>query len=73
MLTLRSVAGDILATVQGTTSTQQRDGQEYLHIDTLDIDMHIKTVRMVVKVFNNNRILSKYSRPHTRASFVTTK
>lgn len=45
-----------------------------MHVDTLDIDLHIKTVRMLVKkVFNNNRILSKYSRLHTRASFVTTK
>jgi hypothetical protein len=66
--------GDVLATVQGTTSSQQRDGQDYMHIDTLDIDLNVKTVRMLVKkVFNNNRILSKCNRPHTSASFVTTK
>jgi len=45
-----------------------------MHIDTLDIDLNIKTVRMLVKkVFNSNRILSTYSRPHTRVKFVTTK
>jgi hypothetical protein len=66
--------GDISATFQGTISSQQRAGKEYLHIDTLHLDLNIKTVRMLVKkVFNNNRILSKYGRPHTRASFVTTK
>lgn len=55
-----STLGDILATVQGTKSSRQRAGQEYLHIDTLDIDLNIKTVRMVVKkVFNNNRILAE--------------
>jgi hypothetical protein len=53
--------GDIIATVQGTTSSHQRDGSEYLHVDTLNVDLNIKTVRMLVKkVFNNNRILSKY-------------
>lgn len=56
------LAGDILATVQGTISSQQRAGREHLHVDTLDIDLNIKTVRMLVKkVFNNNRILSEYS------------
>jgi hypothetical protein len=55
--------GDIIATVQGTISSQQRAGREYLHLDTLAIDLNIKTVRMLVKkVFNNNRILSKYDR-----------
>jgi hypothetical protein len=45
----------------GTISSHQRGGKEYLHVDTLDIDLNIKTVRMLVKkVFNNNRILSKY-------------
>jgi len=54
--------GDIIATVRGTMSSQKRDGRDYLHVDTLDMDLDIKTVRMVVKkVFNNNRILSKYS------------
>jgi hypothetical protein len=53
--------GDIIATVQGTISSNQRQGRDYLHVDTLDIDLNIKTVRMLVKkVFNNNRILSKY-------------
>jgi hypothetical protein len=43
------------------TSSHQREGKDYLHVDTLDIDLNIKTVRMLVKkVFNNNRILSKY-------------
>jgi hypothetical protein len=53
--------GDIIATVQGTISSHQRQGRDYLHVDTLNIDLDIKTVRMLVKkVFNNNRILSKY-------------
>jgi hypothetical protein len=54
--------GDIIATVLGTISSQQRDGHEYLHVDNLNIDLNIKTVRMLVKkVFNNNRILSEYT------------
>ncbi|KAJ9577481.1 hypothetical protein L9F63_005982, partial [Diploptera punctata] len=53
-----STLSDILATVRGTISSQQRAGRDYLHVDTLTIDLTIKTVRMAVKkVFNNNRIL----------------
>jgi hypothetical protein len=60
--------GDIIATVRGTISSQQRDGREYLHVDTLNIDLNIKTVRMLVKkVFNNNRILSEYIAEPTKA------
>lgn len=56
--------GDIIATVQGTISSHQRQGRDYLHVDTLNVDLDIKTVRMLVKkVFNNNRILSKYYKP----------
>nr|AGM32112.1 juvenile hormone binding protein domain protein [Coptotermes formosanus] len=55
-----STLGDIIATVQGTISSQQRAGREYLHLDTLAIDLNIKTVHMLVKkVFNNNRILTE--------------
>lgn len=55
-----STLGDIIATVQGTISSHQRAGRDYLHVDNLDINLNIKTVRMVVKkVFNNNRILTE--------------
>jgi hypothetical protein len=60
--------GDIIATVRGTISSQQRDGHEYMHVDALNIDLNIKTVRMLVKkVFNNNRILSEYTTEPTDA------
>ncbi|KAJ4447899.1 hypothetical protein ANN_09908 [Periplaneta americana] len=55
-----STLSDILATVRGTISSKHRDGLDFLHVDTLNIDLNIKTVRMLVKkVFNNNRILTE--------------
>lgn len=58
--TFHSTLGDIIATVQGTISSHPREGRDYLHVDTLNIDLNIKTVRMLVKkVFNNNRILTE--------------
>ncbi|XP_049771549.1 circadian clock-controlled protein daywake [Schistocerca cancellata] len=58
--TFQSTLGDIVAVVRGKVSTPTRDGRQYLHVDTLDVDLSIKTVRMAVKkVFNNNRILTE--------------
>lgn len=46
--------------VQGTVSTSIKEGQNYLHVDKLYLDLDFKKVRMgVKKVFRNNRILSK--------------
>ena len=58
-----STLSDILATVRGTISSQHRGGRDYLHVDTLNVDLTIKTVRMLVKkVFNNNRILGELTK-----------
>ncbi|PSN50123.1 hypothetical protein C0J52_04725 [Blattella germanica] len=49
-----STLGDIKATVTGTISTKQRDGQDFLHLERLNIDEDIKTVDMEVRnVFNS--------------------
>ena len=43
-------------------STRQKAGAEYLHVDALNLVLNIKKVRLSVsKIFNNNRILSKFS------------
>jgi pantoate kinase len=64
--------GDIIAKVRGTISSRQREGREYLHVDTLNLDLDIKTVRMLVKkVFNNNRILGEYVAKTTKSTGVS--
>lgn len=51
---------DITATVQGTMSTNIKQGVKYLHVEKLYLDLDFRKVRMgVKKVFRNNRILSK--------------
>lgn len=50
----------VAAHVRGRVSTVQRDGGTYMHVDSLELDLAIKKVRMnVSKVFNNNKLLSK--------------
>lgn len=53
---------DVKALVKGTVSTKVRDGKTYLNVENLDVVLDVKNVQMRVrKIFNNNRILSKYS------------
>lgn len=58
--TFHSVLGDVHSACRGMVSTSRRDGLDYLHIDSMSLDLEVKTVKMMVKkVFNHNRILSK--------------
>ncbi|XP_067013907.1 protein takeout [Anabrus simplex] len=58
--TFHATLGDILAIVTGKVSNPVREGKQYLHIDTLNMELAIKSVRMhVKKIFNNNRILTE--------------
>lgn len=56
----------VTALVRGRVSSKiAGDGKKYLHVDDLVMDLKIKDVRLQVqKIFNNNRILSKYSEIH---------
>ncbi|XP_044728085.1 uncharacterized protein LOC123291745, partial [Chrysoperla carnea] len=50
---------DATAIVRGKVSNSLRDdGLNYLHVDTLNVDLNVRMAKMAVKkVFNNNRIL----------------
>lgn len=51
----------VTADLSGTVSTSERNGLKYLHVDSLHLDLKVRDVRMQVsRVFNNNRILSKF-------------
>ena len=53
--------GGVNAVLRGTASTSSRAGQDFLHVDKLDVDLKIKEVNMGIKrAFNNNAILSEY-------------
>lgn len=59
--TFHAALGDVSTICKGFVSKQTRNGEEFLHIDSMELDLEVKNVRMLVKkVFNNNRILSKY-------------
>lgn len=59
--TFHAALGDVSTVCRGIVSNQKRNGEDYLHIDSMELDLEVKNVRMLVKkVFNNNRILSKY-------------
>ncbi|XP_063224580.1 uncharacterized protein LOC134532149 [Bacillus rossius redtenbacheri] len=52
--------GDIIADIKGTVSSSRKNDLDYLHVDTLGLNLNINTARMgVKKVFNNNRILTE--------------
>lgn len=56
------IADGVTAVVRGKVKTSEKDNKDYAHVDSLALSLSIKKVRMnVSKVFNNNRILSKYS------------
>ena len=60
--TFHAALGDVNTVCKGFVSKHNRNGIDYLHIDSMDLDLEVKNVRMLVKkVFNNNRILSKYN------------
>lgn len=51
----------VTADLKGTISTEKKEAGTYMHVDTLDLQLNIKKVRMhIAKVFKNNRILSKF-------------
>ena len=53
--------GKARARVRGTVSTTVRDEKTYLNVEDLDVQLSVKDVSMRVrKIFNNNRILSKF-------------
>lgn len=46
--------------LKGKVSVNETNGQRYLHVDALHVDLTVKKMRMMVKnIFKNNRILSK--------------
>jgi len=48
----------VTADLKGQVVTKVKDGERYLQVKSLDLDLHVKTVKMgVKKIFNNNRIL----------------
>ncbi|PSN29685.1 hypothetical protein C0J52_26454 [Blattella germanica] len=53
------MVGDILATIRGTISWKRRDGQDFLHVERLDIDWDIKAVDLQVKKVFNNPIITE--------------
>lgn len=51
----------VVAKARGLLSFEQREVGTFMHIDSLDLDLAIKKVRMnVSKIFNNSKLLSKY-------------
>lgn len=49
-----------MANIKGKMSTRDSNGQVYLHVDALLLDLNIKKPKLsVAKIFNNNRILSE--------------
>lgn len=50
----------VTADLKGQVVSKVKDGERFLQVKSLDLDLHVKTVKMgVKKIFNNNRILSK--------------
>lgn len=60
--TFHAVFNDVSTICRGYVSKSRRNGAEYLNIDSMDLDLEVKHVRMMVKkVYNSNRILSEYT------------
>lgn len=58
--TFHATFDDITAKVEGKVTVNNRNDLEYLHVDTLDLDLDVADVRMVVKrIFRNNPILTE--------------
>lgn len=55
--------------LRGKVRSEERDGKDFVHVDSLTLSLAIRKVRMnVSKVFNNNRILSKSITIRTQVS-----
>ncbi|KAJ3654893.1 hypothetical protein Zmor_014046 [Zophobas morio] len=51
---------DVNAFVKGTASVNEKEGLKFLHVDTLNVDLNVKNIRMSVKnIYKNNRILTE--------------
>ncbi|XP_050309447.1 protein takeout-like [Anthonomus grandis grandis] len=51
---------DLDCMLKGKTITNEIDGEKYLRVDTLHVDLTVKKMRMMVKnIFKNNRILTE--------------
>ena len=62
--TFHGVLGDVTTVCRGYVSIKKRNGVDYMRIDSMDLDMDVKTVRMMVKkVHNSNKILSEFFSP----------
>lgn len=56
--TFHGLFDGVTATVKGRVSSTNKGEYNYLHVDSLHVDLDIKKVKMAVKkIFNNNRIL----------------
>lgn len=56
-----AVLDGVVAEVKGQTSSTERDGKNFLHVDSLVMELNVKKVRMhIARVFKNNRILSEF-------------
>lgn len=56
-----AVFDGVIAKVRGYVSFDRRSEGSFMHVDSLDLDLHVKKVRMnVSKIFNNSKLLSKY-------------
>lgn len=56
-------ADGVTADLKGTVSNEKRETGTHMHVDTLNLELTIKKVRMhIAKVFKNNRILSESRR-----------
>lgn len=52
----------VVASVRGTVRLDEREAGTFMQVDTLDLDLIVKKVRMhVSKIFNNSKLLSEYS------------
>ncbi|XP_077288447.1 juvenile hormone binding protein 1 [Arctopsyche grandis] len=56
--TFNAIFDGVTADIRGKVNSNQKQGGRYLHVDSLEVDLHVKNVKMSVKrIFNNNRIL----------------
>lgn len=56
-----AVLEGVIAEVKGRTSSTPKENGNYLHVESLVMELNVKKVRMhIARVFKNNRILSEY-------------
>lgn len=56
-----AVFDGVVAKVRGHVSFDKRDAGTFMHVESLELDLIVKKVRMnVSKIFNNSKLLSKY-------------